>query len=246
MLEVEGLGVGYGQGRLRREIVSNVSFAVEEGQGFGFVGESGSGKSTILKALAGAALPSSGSVRWRGETVTPGRQGAMTVGMSLVFQDPSTALNPYQTVDQIVAEPLEIRGEQGISDRVTSALQSVALAVEHRYRFPHELSGGQRQRVAIARALVAEPRILLLDEPTSALDVPIQAEILNLLTRLRLERRLTIIMVSHDLSVVCHMCERVAVLDNGRIIETCDAEDIRRQEVSHETSRSLVEASFEF
>ncbi len=145
--------------------------------------------------------------------------------VQMVFQDPYGSLHPNQTVDQTLSMPIAIHRLGDSDRRISAALREVGLGREHRYRYPHQLSGGQRQRVAIARALVLEPRILLLDEPTSALDVSVQAEILNLLARLRQVHGLTLLMVSHDLAVIAHLCERIGVMSNGSLIEI----DVRRR-----------------
>src|SRR3954451_138989 len=144
--------------------------------------------------------------------------------IQMVFQDPYGSLHPNQTVDQALSAPIAIHRLGNADRRIMAALTEVGLGREHRYRYPHQLSGGQRQRVAIARALILETRVLLLDEPTSALDVSVQAEILNLLTRLRRDHGLTILIVSHDLAVVAHICERIGVMSHGALIEITSAD----------------------
>jgi len=146
-------------------------------------------------------------------------------------------------VSDILREPLEIHREQRIEERVTAAIADVGLSSLHRFRYPHQLSGGQRQRVAIARALILNPPVLLLDEPTSALDVSVQAEILNLLARLRQSYSLTSILVSHDLAVVAHLCDRIAIMQLGRMVEVISAEDLRSGRVSTDYTRKLIAAS---
>jgi peptide/nickel transport system ATP-binding protein len=161
----------------------------------------------------------------------------------MVFQDPFGSLHPRMTIDAILAEPLAIHGLDKPDERITRALTEVGLDGGFRFRFPHQLSGGQRQRVAIARALILEPRILLLDEPTSALDVSIQAEVLNLLQDLKTRLDLTMILVSHNLAVVGHMCSRVAVMKLGRIVEATDIGTLREQGGADPYTQELIAAS---
>ena len=163
--------------------------------------------------------------------------------MQFVFQDPYASLHPRQTVDDTLREPLIIHGIANIDERVKAAIADVGLSPQHRFRFPHQLSGGQRQRVAIARALILNPPILLLDEPTSALDVSVQAEILNLLSRLRQNYSLTSVLVSHDLAVVAHLCNRIAIMQSGRLVEVVSAEDLRSGTVRQDYTRELIAAS---
>jgi peptide/nickel transport system ATP-binding protein len=163
----------------------------------------------------------------------------------MVFQDPYGSLNPAHTVDKILSEPLAIQRLDSIDRRVMQALHEVGLGAQHRYRYSHQLSGGQRQRVAIARALITEPRILLLDEPTSALDLSVQAEILNLLKRICRAHGLTMLMVSHDLAVIAHMCTRIAVMYQGEIVEMLEVDRLRRGEADHPYTRILLDASLE-
>jgi peptide/nickel transport system ATP-binding protein len=161
----------------------------------------------------------------------------------MVFQDPYASLHPRQTVDHVLSEALSLHGFDEVNQRIVSILDDVGLDQSFRFRWPHQLSGGQRQRVAIARALIIEPTILLLDEPTSALDVSVQAEILNLLTRLRAERGLTYLMVSHDLAVVGHMCSKIAVMNEGEIVEVLTVEDLRALKADHPYTKQLLNAS---
>jgi peptide/nickel transport system ATP-binding protein len=161
----------------------------------------------------------------------------------MVFQDPYGSLHPRQTVDRILAEPLAIHGLADAEARITQALDEVGLGSGFRFRYPHQLSGGQRQRVAIARALILQPQVLLLDEPTSALDASVQAEVLNLLDALRQQRRLTFVMVSHDLAVVTHLCERVTVMQRGRMVETLSSADLAQLRAQHPYTQRLMEAS---
>ena len=164
----------------------------------------------------------------------------------MVFQDPYGSLHPRQTVDRILAEPLAIHDMTDAETRIERALDEVGMGSGFRFRYPHQLSGGQRQRIAIARALILEPQILLLDEPTSALDASVQAEVLNLLEELRRKRGLTFIMVSHDLAVVTHMCERLMVMQRGRTVELLSSSDLAASQVKDDYTRNLMVASTGF
>jgi peptide/nickel transport system ATP-binding protein len=161
----------------------------------------------------------------------------------MVFQDPYGSLHPRQTVDRLLAEPLAIHGIADAETRIERALGEVGLGTGFRFRYPHQLSGGQRQRIAIARALILEPQILLLDEPTSALDASVQAEVLNLLEDLRRQRKLTFIMVSHDLAVVTHLCERLMVMQRGQTVELLASADLAARRVSEPYTLRLMQAS---
>ena len=161
----------------------------------------------------------------------------------MVFQDPYGSLHPRHTVDRILAEPLAIHGIGDSESRITDMLEAVGLGRGFRWRYPHQLSGGQRQRVAIARALILEPALLLLDEPTSALDASVQAEVLNLLESLRRERGLSFLMVSHDLAVVTHLCERLMVMQSGREVETLSAQALAGGRVERDYTKQLMRAA---
>jgi peptide/nickel transport system ATP-binding protein len=161
----------------------------------------------------------------------------------MVFQDPYASLHPRHTVDKVLSEPLAIHGFDDAETRVEKALEDVGLGEGFRFRFPHQLSGGQRQRVAIARALILEPKVLLLDEPTSALDASIQAEVLNLLDDLRTRRGLTYLLVSHDLAVVAHMCERLIVMQHGVTVEELTREKLQHREAEQGYTKALLRAS---
>ena len=166
--------------------------------------------------------------------------------VQMVFQDPYGSLHPGHTIDTALREPLIIHGVGDKDDRINEILLKVGLNDSFRFRYPHQLSGGQRQRVAIARALILEPRVLLLDEPTSALDVSVQAEILNLLADLRQREKLTYLLVTHDLGVVTHLCDRVAVMQHGRIVELLDCQALSQDQAVHDYTRMLVQASRDF
>lgn len=243
MIEVRDLAVTFGRGRQAVRAVRGVSFSMGEGEVFGLVGESGSGKSTVLQSLCGLIRHWTGTVRIDGETQTPKRTRAFHKKVQMVFQDPYGSLHPRHTVDRILSEPVAIHSLGDAEARIIRSLEEVGLGADFRFRYPHQLSGGQRQRVAVARALILEPRILLLDEPTSALDVSVQAEVLNLLSRLREKRGLTYILVSHDLSVVAHMCDRLAVMNRGVIVENLDVATLRQQTPEHPYTKQLMVAS---
>jgi len=243
MIRVDRLNVTFGRGPRSVHAVQDASFEVDAGEVFGIVGESGSGKSTVLSALSGLNLSWSGTVVIDGKPQARQRNRAFHKKVQMVFQDPYGSLHPRHTVDRILSEPVAIHGLGQTERRVLQALEEVGLGSAFRFRYPHQLSGGQRQRVAVARALILEPRILLLDEPTSALDVSVQAEVLNLLTRLQRTLSLTYILVSHDLAVVAHMCRRVAVMNRGVIVEELGVETLRRQTPEHPYTRQLLNAS---
>jgi peptide/nickel transport system ATP-binding protein len=246
VIRLDRVTVRYGHGAHGIAAAHDISFRVEPGEAFGLVGESGSGKSTVLRAVAGLIAHAEGVVKLAGEAMPPKRTQAQRRLVQMVFQDPYGSLHPNQTVDQTLASPLRIQGIDGGERRIAAALREVGLGPEHRFRFPHQLSGGQRQRVAIARALIVAPRILLLDEPTSALDVSVQAEILNLLTRLRREHGLTTLMVSHDLAVIAHLCERVGVMQHGELVELTTADALASGAVVHEHTRELLRSNAGF
>ncbi len=238
-IRVENLNVSFGDSH----VVKDLSFAVASGESYGIVGESGSGKSTVLRVLSGLNRDWSGTVEITGQTQPKIRDKAFYRAVQMVFQDPYGSLHPKKTVDDTLAEPLAIHGIGDAETRIGRAMSEVGLPSSFRFRYPHQLSGGQRQRVAIARALVLEPSILLLDEPTSALDVSIQAEVLNLLQALRHERKLTYILVSHDLAVVGHMCERLLVMQFGRGVEEMTAGTLAARNPQTDYARQLLTAS---
>ena len=244
MLRVENLHVWFGFEPDRVDAVRDVGFTVAQGESFGLVGESGSGKSTILRAIAGLIDTWSGTIAVAGQPLAARkRDRAFYKTVQMVFQDPYASLHPRHSVDAVLSETLRLQGMDDIDRRIARLLDDVGLGRGFRFRYPHQLSGGQRQRVAIARALAAEPRLLLLDEPTSALDVSVQAEILNLLSDLRAEHGLTYVMVSHDLAVVGHMCDRLAVMQGGRIVEVMGVDALRQGTAQQEYTRQLIAAS---
>ena len=243
MLGVSGLEVTFRRGVDTVRAVRGVSFDVAKGESFGIVGESGSGKSTVLRAICGLAPTSAGSVALNGSELTAPRSAGFYRAVQMVFQDPYASLHPRHTIDSVLSEPLAIHGFDRREERIEQALSEVGLGPEFRFRYPHQLSGGQRQRVAVARALILEPEVLLLDEPTSALDASIQAEVLNLLDRLRTERGLTYVMVSHDLAVVAHMCDRLIVMQHGLAVEELTRAALGAHQATTDYTRKLLSAS---
>ncbi|MEO3475800.1 ABC transporter ATP-binding protein [Roseomonas sp. CAU 1739] len=241
MIRIENLHVRFGD----VHAVKGVSFDVPSGSSFGMVGESGSGKSTVLRALSGLNPDWTGTMRVDGAALKPKRDRAFFRRVQMVFQDPYGSLHPRQTVDRALAEPLMVHGIGDHEQRILRALDEVALPAATRFRFPHQLSGGQRQRVAIARALMAEPEVLLLDEPTSALDVSVQAEVLNLLADLQAQRKLTYVMVTHNLAVVAHLCPMVGVMQGGQMVEQISAVHLRSGRVNHPHTAELRRLSTE-
>jgi peptide/nickel transport system ATP-binding protein len=251
-VSVRRLRLALGQGDRQRTVLKGVDFVVGRGESFGLVGESGSGKTTVLRCLAGQYRHWQGEIHFGGQAMAgPGHGRGVLGGWSrldraharrvqMVFQDPYGSLHPRHTVGAALAEPLRVHRLGDEDDRIDQALRQVGLPVAFRERFPHQLSGGQRQRVAIARALVLQPALLLLDEPTSALDVSVQAEVLNLLAELRVQHGLTYLLVSHDLGVVAHLCERLAVMQQGAIVETLSTEALCDGRADHPYTRALV------
>ena len=239
LLEVENLSVHFPivGGVLRRTrghvyAVNDVSFELEAGETLGIVGESGCGKTTLGRALVRLYEPTSGSVRFQGtdigELEGPALQKVRS-NVQMVFQDPYTSLNPRRSIERTLEEPLLLHGMKSKDERrarVRKILETVGLRESDLPKFPHEFSGGQRQRIGIARALVLEPQLVIADEPVSALDVSIQSQVLNLMVELQRARGLTYIFISHDLTVVKYISDRVAVMYLGRIVELADADDI--------------------
>ena len=241
LLELDDLKMHFrtkGDGLLARgtkwvQAVDGVSLTVQSGETLGLVGESGCGKSTTARLLLRLLAPTSGSIRFEGEEISDlrgQRLKKLRQDMQMIFQDPYSSLNPRKTIGTIIGEPYIIHGlYTGDGERkkqVQELMDVVGLNPEHFNRYPHEFSGGQRQRIGVARALALRPKMIVADEPVSALDVSIQAQILNLLRELQREFGLTLVFIAHDLSVVRHMCDRVAVMYLGRIVEQATSEQL--------------------
>lgn len=235
-ISLRNLDVFYGD----TQITYDITLDIKQGESFALVGESGSGKSTVLKAIAGLVTKWNGAIELQGEAHKHSIVKDLTREYQMVFQDPYGSLHPRKTIDDALREPLIIHGLKDHDMRIVKSMESVGLDQRFRFRFPHQLSGGQRQRVAIARALMLEPKILLLDEPTSALDVSVQAEILNLLKNLRRKHDLTLLIVTHNLPVVSFLCDRLAVMREGRIVEISSVEQLKKAEFTHQYSKELI------
>ncbi|MGF9567744.1 ATP-binding cassette domain-containing protein [Neorhizobium sp. BT27B] len=230
--------------------LDDVSLRVRKGKSFGLVGESGSGKTTLTRCILRLETLTSGNILYDGADIgklTPTEMRRLRARLQIVFQDPYASLDPRMTIHDIVAEPLVIHRDIVLmtarqrTERVLELLLQVGLREEHLFRYPHEFSGGQRQRIGIARALAAKPEFLILDEPTSALDVSVQADVLNLLHRLQEELGLTYFFISHDLGVIRYICDEVAVIYRGKLVESGPVEDIFERP-TNEYTRMLLDA----
>jgi oligopeptide/dipeptide ABC transporter ATP-binding protein len=236
LVELEGLtkrfavkqGV-FARGKAEVHAVENISLTVRRGETLGIVGESGCGKSTTARLMLRLLDPTAGTIRFDGQDISHLSQRTLRPlrrEMQMIFQDPYSSLNPRKTVGQIVGAPFAIHGQKGARTRVQELLEIVGLNPEHYNRYPHEFSGGQRQRIGVARALALSPKLIVCDEPVSALDVSIQAQILNLLRNLQRDFALTYVFISHDLSVIRQIADRIAVMYLGKIVELGDGESI--------------------
>lgn len=227
--------------------VSDVSISVWPGETFAIVGESGCGKSTLARLLLRLIEPSSGTVTYQGQEITnlpASEMRSLRSEMQIIFQDPFASLNPRMTVGSIIAEPIRLHGlakGKAVEARVAELLQTVGLRPEYADRYPHEFSGGQRQRIGVARALAGEPKLIIGDEPVSALDVSIQAQVINLLEELKEKLGLTLIIVAHDLAVIRHMSDRVAVMYLGEIVELSPVDPLYEKPL-HPYTQTLLDA----
>ena len=249
LIEVENLTVQFGSRRRPFTAVDNVSFHIYQGETFGLVGESGSGKTTIGRAILRIHPTAGGKIVFDGKQIN-GKisrelDHEVTRRIQMIFQDPMSSLNERAKIDYIVSEGLYAKGnrcsEQERQARVEKALLDVGLLPEFASRFPHEFSGGQRQRIGIARALIVEPDFIVADEPISALDVSIRAQVLNLMSDLQKKRNLTYLFVAHDLSVVRFICDRIAVIHKGKIVELAESEELFAHPL-HPYTRALLSA----
>ncbi len=249
LIEVEGLKKYFnvGKGKVLKA-VDNLNFYIREGETLGMVGESGCGKSTAGRTILRLYEPTEGSVRFNGTDIyklSPGKMKAMRRDMQMIFQDPYASLNPRFTVSDIIGEALDIhnmagsRGER--KKRIEELLDLVGLNTDHATRYPHEFSGGQRQRIGIARALAVNPKFIICDEPISALDVSIQAQVVNLLQELQERLGLTYLFIAHDLSMVKHISDRVAVMYLGKMVELATSEELYSNPL-HPYTKSLLSA----
>ena len=227
-IEAQSVSVDFGAGEVRRRVLDSLSLGVAAGETFGLIGPSGCGKSTLLRVLAGVNREWRGRIELLGRPLIPGArfEGDLRRDVQMVFQDPYASLHPRHSIERTLLEPLQVNGVAEPRLRMLQALDEVSLPRAVLMRYPHQVSGGQRQRVAIARALLLRPKLLLLDEPTSALDMSVQAEILNLLSALRTRHQMTMLLVSHDPDVIAHMCDRAAVMEQGRVARILGREEL--------------------
>jgi oligopeptide transport system ATP-binding protein len=249
LIEVEGLKKYFnvGNGRILKA-VDNINFTIREGETLGMVGESGCGKTTAGRTVLRLYEPTAGSVKYNGTDIyklPPGKMKAMRRDMQMIFQDPYASLNPRFTVSDIIGEALDIHGMAGSRQerkkRIEELLDMVGLNHDHATRYPHEFSGGQRQRIGIARSLAVNPKFIVCDEPISALDVSIQAQVVNLLKELQDRLGLTYLFIAHDLSMVKHISDRVAVMYLGKMVELAESEELYANPI-HPYTKALLSA----
>ncbi|WP_019909301.1 ABC transporter ATP-binding protein [Paenibacillus sp. HW567] len=249
LIEVEGLKKYFnvGKGKVLKA-VDNINFTIREGETLGMVGESGCGKTTAGRTVLRLYEPTAGSVKYNGTDIyklSSGKMKAMRRDMQMIFQDPYASLNPRFTVSDIIGEALDIHGMAGSraerKKRIEELLDMVGLNHDHATRYPHEFSGGQRQRIGIARSLAVNPKFIVCDEPISALDVSIQAQVVNLLKELQDRLGLTYLFIAHDLSMVKHISDRVAVMYLGKMVELAESEELYANPI-HPYTKSLLSA----
>lgn len=252
LVELRGVGASYQRSGREFVALSGVDLSIEPGERVGVVGGSGSGKTTLARLMLGLLPPSQGEVLFEGRSiggVPERRRGWLRASASMVFQDPNSSLDPRMTLRGIVGEPLRspvLRGRRDVpaltQETLAEALRGVGLGAEMLERYPHQLSGGQRQRAAIARALISDPSLLVADEPVSALDVSVRAQVLNLLTAEVRERGLALVLISHDLAVVRHLCQRVLVVCEGAVVEQGTVAEVLSAP-RHPYTRALIDAT---
>jgi oligopeptide transport system ATP-binding protein len=249
LVEVEHLKqyfpVRSGMKTIPLKAVDDVSFAIRPGETLGLVGESGCGKTTVGRTLLRLYKPTGGTIRFDGEEVTDKNIHRLRKEMQMVFQDPYSSLNPRMTVEDIVGEPLDVhklyKTKAERREKILSLLETVGLNAEHASRYAHEFSGGQRQRIGIARALAVDPRFIVCDEPVSALDVSIQAQVVNMFEDLQKERGMAYLFIAHDLLIVQHISDRIAVMYLGHMMETAESDELMSHPI-HPYTESLLSA----
>ena len=253
VLEVKNLQQHFVSGRGKNKTVvkavDDVSFKIYKGETFGLVGESGCGKTTTGRTIIRLYEPTGGEVYFNGKLIsgklTKEEKREVTRGIQMIFQDPIASLNPRMTVKEIIGEGLKINklcdDEKHMMELIYNILETVGLTSEHANRYPHEFSGGQRQRIGIARALITNPDLVIADEPISALDVSIQAQVLNLLNKLKEQLRLTVLFIAHDLSVVKYFSDHIGVMYNGKLVEVAEADELYNYPI-HPYTKSLLSA----
>lgn len=238
---------GYGKNKITVKAVDDISFTINKGETFGLVGESGCGKTTTGRSIIKLYEPTGGGVYFKGKLISKKlsktERREVTRGIQMIFQDPISSLNPRMTVKEIIGEGIKINklcsSEKEMMEMIYQMLEMVGLTRDHATRYPHEFSGGQRQRIGIARALITKPELVIADEPISALDVSIQAQVLNLLNRLKKRLGLTILFIAHDLSVVKYLSDKIGVMYYGKIVELADADELYKTPL-HPYTRSLL------